>query len=350
MDESFEAILAAAVRAPSGDNLQPWRFSVDSNAGRIAVSLDTTRDQTPMNAGQRMSRLAVGGALENLCRAARNKGWTVESDRPRSPEVAAVRIGSRSSAGGELDPAMAARATNRRRYDGRPAPDDVLDTLRLATLGQDGVETHWIHDPDRLEAFAALVGRGDALMFGQETMRRAFLDNVRFDAPWNAEVDEGLPQASLEISAAQRLGLRMTRRIPDRLFKWMGVTRVFSDTARKLVSSSSGLCLIVQEEISDDQDLAAGRAMQRAWLALTTAGLAAQPMMSLPVFENVFEFGDAAYVELLGRPRVEGILDEFRSLAPEIGDGHSAFLMRFGYAAPPTGRTGRFPLEAVIDV
>jgi hypothetical protein len=32
---------------------------------------------------------------------------------------------------------------------------------------------------------------------------------------------------------------------------------------------------------------------------------------------------------------------------PEIGDRRPAFLMRFGFAPAPSGRTGRLPLHAV---
>src|SRR5437588_12772428 len=91
----IEALMTAAVRAPSGDNTQPWRFSVDSGRGRIAIDVDPARDPSPMNAGQRMSRIAVGAALENMLRTLdKNRAtadWSVD------PGTAAVSLSFTSS-------------------------------------------------------------------------------------------------------------------------------------------------------------------------------------------------------------------------------------------------------------
>ena len=64
MDAILETLIAAGIQAPSGDNTQPWRFMVDSQARTIAAHVDETRDPSPMNSGQRMSRIAVGAAVE----------------------------------------------------------------------------------------------------------------------------------------------------------------------------------------------------------------------------------------------------------------------------------------------
>jgi hypothetical protein len=36
-------------------------------------------------------------------------------------------------------------------------------------------------------------------------------------------------------------------------------------------------------------------------------------------------------------------------LVPEIGTQRPAFVLRFGYAPAPSGKTGRLPIEAVVD-
>src|SRR5262249_47838431 len=56
MNARWATLLAAACRAPSGDNRQPWRFEIDETEMRLTLQLDPNRDPSPMNAGQRMSR------------------------------------------------------------------------------------------------------------------------------------------------------------------------------------------------------------------------------------------------------------------------------------------------------
>jgi nitroreductase len=346
-NDPLEPLLSAAGWAPSGDNTQPWRYLVDAQAGQIALLVDETRDPSPMNAGQRMARIAVGAALENLLRAAEGQGWGVDWESASGPALALVRLTGSPGATGAVDEAIVARVTNRRLYEGHPVSAEVLDRLAEETPILDGVRTAWIVDRERIEALAPLIGQADALMFGEPSMRRAFLSKVRFDAPPDAPVAEGLSMASLELTAADRLALRLMPKLPDWLLKLGGVSRVFAEKARQLVASASGLCLVVAPDRTELTDLAVGRAMQRAWLALTRHVLAAQPMMSLCVLENVLEHGRPALVAALGRARVEALSARFRTLVPEVGTGRPGFLLRFGYAPAPSGRTGRLPLSEV---
>lgn len=346
-----ELLLAEAVRAPSGDNLQPWRIVVDpGGALRIALYVDEARDPTPMNAGQRMSCLAVGAVLENLLRAAKCTGWAAELEEPSDSALAVVRLEGTARSEKKTDPTIAARVTNRRRYDGRQMPSEVLTRLQHQVEEFPGVRTHWIVDRHRISSFATLVGRSDMALFGEPSMRLAFRETVRFDQPWDAEVAEGLPVASLEVSTSERLGLRIMPYIPDWLLKLTGALRGFGATGRKLVESASGLCLIVEEDDTRHTKLRAGRTMQQAWLAMTECGLAAQPMMSLPVFENILAHGTPDSFSALNRDEIQALIDELHTIAPEIGEGRSSVLMRFGYAAAPSGRTGRLDPREVTTI
>lgn len=347
MNGPFEPLLSAAVRAPSGDNTQPWRFVVDADAGTIALEVDATRDPSPMNANQRMARIAAGAALENLLRAAGGRGWDVAWERGEKPALAKVRLAGGDGTASRVEDSIAARVTNRRLYDGRPMPSGLLDGLARETPELEGVTTHWVVGADRLAALAPLIGRADALMFGEPSMRRAFLSKVRFDAAPDEAVAEGLSLASLELGAADRLALRLMTHAPDWLLELGGAPGVFASKARRLVTSASGLCLVAAPDDVEATDLIVGRAMQRAWLVLTSRGLAAQPMMSLPVLENALEHGDGALREALGADRVAALGDEFRALTPEVGGRRPAFLLRFGFAEAPSGRTGRLPLSEV---
>jgi hypothetical protein len=138
------------------------------------------------------------------------------------------------------------------------------------------------------------------------------------------------------------------KRMPDRLLELGVVSGIFAGKARQLVRSASGLCLVVAPDGDDATDLIVGRALQRAWLALTAEGLAAQPMMSLLVLENVADRGDRGLREALGPGKLDELRAGFRTLAPEIEGRRPAWLMRFGHARPPSGRTGRLPVESVL--
>jgi hypothetical protein len=100
-------------------------------------------------------------------------------------------------------------------------------------------------------------------------------------------------------------------------------------------------------------DYAVGRAMEAAWLKLTGLGLAVQPMMSLPVLENMSHEAEQSASggtrESCGPQVLELGCPLYEWLGLEPGERVAAML-RFGRAAPPSGRTGRLPVEDVLDV
>ena len=336
----LENLLNSAVRAPSGDNTQPWKFVVDSSGDRISFRLDETRDPSPMNAGQRMARIAVGAAVENLVRVAACDGWGARLEPAVPPDLAVVRL-TRNGPGTGTDPSITARMTNRRLYDRRPVPENVVAGLANDVGELQDVKTYWIVDRDRLSKLADLIGSADALMFGEPSMRQAFLSKVRFDAPPDHAVSDGLSLGSLELSSSDRIALRLMKQTPNWVLQMAGAGRIFAGKARDLVESASGLCLVVAPNDKDGTDLDVGRTMQRAWLALSARDFSVQPMMSLMVLENSLEKHNPVANSASYRARVTLLSQRFRELIPEIGKSRPAFLLRFGHAQAPSGRTGR---------
>ena len=70
-------ILKAAVRAPSGDNSQPWRFEV-SNNNNIKIYNLPEKDNPIFNYKQRGSHIAHGALIENIIIAAKENGMNVK--------------------------------------------------------------------------------------------------------------------------------------------------------------------------------------------------------------------------------------------------------------------------------
>ena len=342
-----DALLGAAAHAPSHDNTQPWRFTADTKTGRIAFHVDEGRDASPLNAGQRLSRLAVGCAIENFHRTARLNGWSVAVEDPPATAVAMLRVTDEGLAPPRVDGAIFARTTNRRLYGKRPVPPAVLERLSSKTPDLNGIKTHWILARPRIEVLADLVGRAERIVFAHGESRRARQARVRFDREREDAVSDGLPLGSLELSRTRERLLRLAARLPNRAVKALGLPVLEGSRAANLVRSASGLCLVVAPDASLASDLAAGRAAARAWLALTDEGLAAQPLLALIGLDAIPEHGAPKLVASFSSAELSALRSNLRTWAPEIGPGSPAFLLRFGDAPPPTARSGRQPLEAV---
>jgi hypothetical protein len=340
-NERLGTLLSAANLAPSGDNMQPWAFEVDEAESSIAVSIDEARDTSPMNAGQRMSRLACGAAIENIVATAKHNSWDVDIHwHEEGSRVASVVVAAQGDANGTIPDAISRRHTNRRVYAGTRLSDSDAIPLRAATGGEDDVDAIWVIDRQAIQQIAVAIGRADADMFGRQSYFRAFLSNVRFDLPPESPADEGLNLGALELSWLERKMLPAMKHAPASFLRSWPMRRTFRAKAERLVNSASGLCVIVARGARSAASIQVGRMMQRAWLHLTALAYQVQPMMSIPVLANSGELRE-------GIATRKALVDSVHSAFGRYAEQPPAAILRFGMGSPASSRTGRRPTSQI---
>lgn len=345
MHTAIDSLLLAARLAPSGDNTQPWDFTVERSENRVTILSNPTRDPSPMNAGDRMSRIAIGAAVENMLQMASANGWEFEVDYTEAS--VSIRM-QQSYEPADLSPTLHDRVSNRRKYDGREVPRQVSETLSQSVAAEALAQANWVTQISERRDLCELIGKADACMLSNEQIRKAFLAKVRFDQPSTAVVDEGLSLGSLELSAAERAGLRMMRWMPNILLQIGGAKKTFRSTALKLARSASGFCVVTSKDDMPRTDYDVGRVLQRSWLSLTELGFAVQPMMSLLVLRNIQDNGSQELKRQLNPQGISDLLSQFSNLPALRDRGMPAAMLRFGYAKPPTARTGRLSIEKML--
>jgi nitroreductase len=328
----IERILDAARIAPSRDNLQPWRFAVEEET--VSFRIDYERDRSPANSDGRMARIAVGAAIECALLRAGRMGVTVRVQPPRAGALATITF-SAPKRFPESDKALVRRATNRHMYDGRPVDDATFAWLREATPAFESVRTVWF-GRERVKALGPIIEEAEELFFTDQKSREAALAAIRFDVRDREEVTSGMSPGCLELSATERVTFDSLRRTPPERLAAMGIFKKTGARARRLMESASGVCILAVNGSDQASDVAVGRSMQRAWLALTRRGLVAQPMSTIPALEAL----------PVGDERAEAVLRAARGAFPSLERGaRIALLMRFGWAPAPTVRVRRLPLE-----
>ncbi|MBO0865459.1 MAG: Rv1355c family protein, partial [Mycobacterium sp.] len=124
-------IAAAAIRAPSGGNAQPWRIEAGPDVITIRLAPEHT---STMDVGFRGSAVALGAALFNAKVAAASRrvlgAVTLLEDVDGAPLQATVHLrdGGEPDLSGLYQP-MLARETNRRIGTSRPIAADTVDLL-----------------------------------------------------------------------------------------------------------------------------------------------------------------------------------------------------------------------------
>jgi nitroreductase len=339
-------ILEAARLAPSRDNLQPWRFHVDGET--VSFAVDAERDRSPMNAGGRMARIAVGAALESALIRAGRMGATIRFREP-SPGALVTVTFSGSKRVPELDKGLARRATCRLEYDGRAADDDTFTALRDATPALETVRAHWF-GRERVRVLGSIVEDAAALLYGNAAARAGMLAAMRFDARDREEVPYGLSVGSLDLSAQERVTLDEIRRASDEVLAATGAFRKLAARERKLVESASGVCLLSASGEEPMVDVNIGRSLQRAWLALTRRGFVAQPIAQIAAVESMLTLDERATLSAVEIERAGAIQSALRAAVPSIERGaRIGIALRFGWASGTTPRVGRRALEESVN-
>ncbi len=337
----IERVLEAARIAPSRDNAQPWRFVVSGET--ISFLVDAERDRVPHGAHEhssRMARLAVGASLECALLRAGRMGAVVRFEAPAPGALVTVTI-THPRRVPEADKALMRRSTNRRAYDGRPVDDATFAWLAEATPVLDGARTSWF-GRERVRTLGPILAEGEEQLYADAALRDRELEAVRFDARDREEVTRGLSVGSLELTSAERMTLDTLRHTPQDRLAAMGAFRKMGARAQRLVESASGVCVISTRGTDPASDVAMGRSLQRAWLALTRRGLAAQPMTAIPVLEAALEVEGA----IADRDRAATVVQALRGAFPNLErESRIGAVLRFGWAPAPTAVVRRLPLE-----
>ena len=312
--EMVVALVAAATKAPSMHNTQPWRFRSDRRSETIELYADPARMLPAGDPDGRALHIACGAALLNLRLAAAVAGRQpvvrLIPDPAQPLLLATVRLagpGQPDQQEIELHATIAARRTNRSPFSRRPVPPGVL--AELAEAAQ--IEGAVLHFPDRQET-------GRLLRLAQDAERTLLADPayVAELARWagGARDLDGLPDEVLGPrdpgSATPVRDFAPARPAPAG-YAW------FEERSQLAVLSTSG---------GGRPDwLRAGQALERVLLTATLRGVAADPLT------QPLETADAWLVR-----------------DPQAGIEYPQMILRLGYGLP-VARAPRRPVSDVLD-
>jgi hypothetical protein len=346
--DPVEHIVDAARRAPSGGNVQPWRFEAAEDEVRFFVLPERS---STMDVGLRGSYVAVGAALFN----ARVAAATLKTLGPvklfpegrPSHHVATLKLGSATDLGIlPLNDHLRSRVANRRM--GTPSPIDELTVQKLTQeVEREGAQLHFITDRDQIDCCATMLGDADRMRFLLPAVHREMLSELRW--PGRDSLEEGLDVRTLEMDAGGYAAMELLSRpeVMGHLADWRAGQALGLRT-RASVGSSSAVALITVPRPDPTWYVRGGAAMERFWLSAELHGLAIQP--AVPVF--LFAVDEADLLHLAGERHLEEVFqlsqqfDEFWNL----GDGETAImLLRVSHASPPSVHSVRLPLDHVFS-
>lgn len=349
---TIDKVLDLARWAPSGDNTQPWAFEVIDDAHAVVHGHDT-RDHCVYDLDGRASQMSLGALLETASIGASALGHRVsatlrDGSLPTHPTFD-LRL--------QPDPAMPAdplaAAIERRSVQRRPYRTTALTDEQKARLAQSLGPDHavrWVEGPAGRARMALLLFRSARLRLVTQEAYQVHRDVIEWDARFSVD---RVPDQALGVGrpmiALMRFAMASWGRVQffNRFLAGTWMPRLQMDLLPAWACGAHFLITARTAPTGVEDQVAAGRAMQRFWLTATDLGLAMQPELTPLIFGRYAREGrpfSKRAGSLEDAARVAGGLE---SLLGADALALGVFMGRLGHAPAPTSRSLRKPLDAL---
>lgn len=350
MESDLLRIIEAGVLAPSGDNCQPWAFSVRGET--VDIHNLPGMDTSVYNRHQRASLVAHGALIENMAVEAAARGWDCGVSLlpdPGAPDLTArlVFTRDRGRPADPLAPGIPHRCTNRKAYDGRPLTEEQKGSLASQVEPFGPFRLHLLSGAEK-DTLAHVISLNDRLVFEWEPLHAFLFDHVRWSADEAERTRDGLDLRTLELSPPDRVAFPLLKRYRLlSLLNHLGVSRIVGGKGGALARSAGavGLLTIRKPEPSPEEYITAGRAIERVWLDAARLGLSMQLMTGITFLMRLVQEGEAADI---GSSRLNLISRAAARIGSIVGPGETPLILfRVGNSPPPSCRSLRRPVRLI---
>lgn len=349
MTEQMHAVLMqAAIRAPSGDNCQPWRYIHRGDTVHLLV--DASVDRSFFNVSQIASYISCGAAAENMVLAASRYAKRARVEivgRDDDPQVT-IEMSDEKVSEDPLQRFVWERHTNRTLYDRSPLDPGHRLKIESVTDAFPGAELLLFSEPDQIEAVGRLVARIDRIRAEHRGLHKHLMRMIRFTTKEALEKRDGFSLKNLEAGKAGEWFLRFTRPWPVMsALNRIGMGKMVSGISYQGIRSSSAVGLLKVPTWQPADMITGGRALERIWLTVASLGLAFQPMTAATLFWLRWQMGGADDYSLAHQKLLTEVWPQYRRLfdVQSESEGH-VMLFRIGRGRPVSCRTLRKPVAS----
>jgi len=335
-------VVAAAMRAPSGGNSQPWRIEAGSDEIVLRLAPEHT---SMMDVGYRGSAVALGAALFNakVAAAAQQRVGPVSvSEDPDRTGGVPIQATLQLHDGADprlaaLYEAMLARETNRRLGTAEPIADGTARLLHYAAE-REGARLNLLTDRDDIDRVATILAAADRARYLTPQLHAEMVSELRW--PGDPLPDTGIDIRSLEMAPGDLATVDILRR-PDvmaNLARWNAGFALGEDTHRRIAGSSAMAVVTVTGRSLLDY-VHGGCGVEAVWITAQQQGLTVAPIS--PIFLYAHGRRDLDEVSTPFANELSVLQHEFERLAGIATGDVPVLILRIAVSEPATVRSRR---------
>jgi hypothetical protein len=279
----LEDLIRLALRAPSGDNCQPWRLTWNDNT--LAVFYEKNLGQHALSNNNHATWLSLGCFIEALKICASGAQLKVSETFDfvnwQSAPIAILKFQRQRMKTDALISEIERRKTVRLAFSDRALPEEVVKLLQVEAAAFSTCEFSFksVKPLELMDYFTFC----DEFMWKNLQVAKDFLKWVRVDQSEVDSREDGMPWWTLGIKKAELLPIRIFRRFPQFIpIVWkLGFQKQINQMTKTLAMGQGGLYCIAAKGGTPEQIKEVGRLAYRVWLALSLEGYCVQPL-SIP--------------------------------------------------------------------
>jgi len=347
-------LVEMACTAPSGGNIQPWRWAYHHQALLLFNAFDL--NDTFLGADNLPSYVAIGAALENVVLEAGRMGLETRYELFPVKEIPdLVAVISFFKANNPLPRLYLAegigeRLTNRKLGERKNMDSKILE--KLVKTARDGGQTdlRFFTGEEELDTIAELLGELERIRLLEKMGHRDFVDEIRWTQEENDKKRDGVDLRTLDLTNTEKVGMQMSKdeKVIELLNRWNG-GGAFKKLTRKSIEAAGAVGILTMHGKNVSDYVKSGMAVQRVWLEATLSGIAFQPVSA-----SVFTY--ARLVRSHGKGLSEGAIKKLWELRATYEktfmipkDSIEIFIFRLSIADQPEVKSLRKPLEEIFS-
>lgn len=351
MLEDIKKIIEIAVNAPSGENVQPWRFKINEN--KLSIFNIPNRDQSPYNFLQRGSYVSHGALIENITIVSSALGFNAEialfPEKDNLDLVATISFTQSTPKEELLYPYILKRSTNRKPYKKELLTREQKEEI-LRSIGNIGEGRILLTDArDEIQTLSLVGSMNERLVLENKVLHSFLFSHINWTEKENEEKKTGFYIKTLELPLPAKTAFKLFSHwnILKKVHK-LGISKSIWKQNGAVYASCSTIGIITINGNSNKDFVTAGRITQRMWLTVTKLGLSLQPMTGILFFMQRILAGN---LEPFSLDQVGLIKESYENVRKifKLQNETVAMMFRIGYSDPPTAKALKLNPEIIFE-
>lgn len=341
----IKKIVSESMNAPSGDNCQPWYFSITDTT--LFIYKKDEGNNNYLDFKSRGTFLAHGALIENISVVAEHYGYSIEStffpEKDKKDLVTKINFLENKSSLKEnnLFEFLPKRSTNRKEYFKKPISEKDKKEI-LNNIGHENVLVDFIEDDSDKKNIFISTTQMERVALQNKFLHKLFFGSIVWSQKEEQEKKQGLYLKTMELPPPVAVFFKLLKFWPvAKVLSKVGFSKKVAENNASSYQSSYPVIFSIKNT-NPISYIELGMTIERFWLRATKLDIAVQPLAGvLYMYQRLHEEGNKDAV--LSKEEIHLIENSYHNIKKFSSDSDAivSMILRVGYSKKPSARSSK---------